>query len=154
MHRLQNKAIALCAVLLVGAISCGLALERTAHAQSKPSNAGYGSGLPRKCDSSATSISAGTPAVLVSAVAGKSIIVKAMKLSTVTTGGLVSFYNGADASKFVHNTYVPVSSPTTGAPIDVPESIIGPGFKTDPGVALCAQLNGCTLVWEIQYQLE
>lgn len=121
-------------------------------------------GFATQTASGATSISAGTPAVLISAsTTGQTIIVTKIRIATVTAGGTVTFYNGtanplttgltfkggnnlsmfAPVSTAVNNN-VELSLPQQGAGI----------IQTATNTAFCAQLNGASLVYyaEFYYQ--
>lgn len=150
----KNKILSIVGLLAV-ALAIALFSSRSVHAQGSnnaSTGGGPGAGLPQKTDSGTISIAGGTPAILISAsTTGKAIRVKEMQLSTITTGGIVTFYNGADATKFLSNAYV-VPSTTVNNNVRVPEGLCN--FVTAANQPLCAQLNGCTLVWTIRYQLE
>lgn len=119
----------------------------------------------QKMASGSTSISAGTPAVIVTGTAGAKIVVTAMRIATVTTGGLVTFYDGAATTTALFSVYAPASTSVNNN-VEVSPFFLGNAWPTIAGGAgtagtgygtagnsLCAQLNGCTLVYEICYYL-
>ena len=109
------------------------------------------------------SISAATPAILISATTGKQIVVIGMKLAAVSTGGPITFYNGANAANTLFaggngfTAYCPAST-TANNNVDIGASLLpiqGSGvLATSAGSALCAQLGSCTLCYQIQYYLQ
>lgn len=114
-------------------------------------------GFAEHTASGQVSIAAGTPATLISASTGQVIKVKCMKLATVTTGGTVSFYSDADATKNVFTAYAPVSTSVNNN-VSIGRDILpqnGPYMlQSLAGKPFCAQLNGATLVYEIVYELQ
>ena len=115
-------------------------------------------GAPVITASSTIAISGSTPAVIVTAVAGRSIVVTSMKIASITTGGIVTFYNGTASAAFGDgnglNVYAPASTSVNNN-VDVTAALIGPtGKATTAGNGLYAQLNGCTLCYTVQYYLQ
>ena len=116
--------------------------------------------------SSTLSIAAGTPAAIVTGVSGKKIVVTAMRLTASAGGGLVTFYDGTATTTPLFNAYVPTSTTSFYALVDIPATFLGNAWPTQAGIngvvggigtagnSLCAQLNGCTLNYSVTYYLQ
>lgn len=159
---MRNKfVVAILALVLLG-VGAGLGpvLElRKAHAQSLQLSYSVASGT--------VSIAAGTPAVLVTNTttgnSAQKIVVVGVKLATITTGGIVTFYNGADATKTAFaggnglSVYAPVST-TVNNNVTLDSTVLpqqGSGVvATTAGSSFCAQLNGSTIVYQVQYYMQ
>ena len=120
----------------------------------------------QKIASGQTSIASGTPAVIVTGTSGQKIVVTAMKLATVSTGGVVTFYDGAATTTALFTAYVPASTSVNNN-VDITSDFLGNAWPTLAGGAgtagtsygtagnsLCAQLNGCTLVYSVTYYVQ
>lgn len=149
--------LALIAIGLIGALS--VHSPREARAQNTQ--------LVTQTVGGQISIAAGTPAVLITNTttgsSAQKIVVTGMKLATVSTGGIVQFYNGTanpatTGLTFVNGNpfaaYVPASTSVNNN-VEIGANILpqqGTGvLATTAGNHFAAQLNGCTLVYEISY---
>jgi hypothetical protein len=105
-------------------------------------------GATRVFASGKTSIASGTPAVIVSAVSGKVIRVRIIPHLVSSAAGTVTFYDGATTTTHIASfeciagSSVPIGQKWT-------EQDLGPGFATTAGNALCAQLNGANLTYDL-----
>lgn len=159
----MSKIRILALALVVALVSSGLAavIDTTAPKKARAQSLVY----TLLTSSGQISIASGTPAVIVSATSGKSIVVTGLQLATVSTGGVVTFYNGTSAPTttgltFLNgntlNAYVPASTSVNNNVV-IPASLLPPegtgSIATTAGNAFCAQLNGCTLVFLVQYYL-
>lgn len=158
MHQIRRGLTGVALLLVLAVVGLVVAFPSVARAVNPATG--------QKIASGQISIASGTPAVIVTGTTGMKIVVTGMRLATVTTGGVVTFYDGAATTTALLTAYVPAST-TANNNVEISPTFLGDAWPTLAGGAgtagtgygttgnsLCAQLNGSTLVYEVTYYLK